>query len=178
MTERTLEVMALDLLDYPWEQLTGRLEGLTDDEYGWQPDPDGWTVVAEGQERWRAQIERPSPEPAPVTSIAWRMWHIGEDCFEYYSGRAFGSTGLDLVEGDWVGSCDEAIDALAKCFDNFRAGIAGLGDRLLDKLGPEWGPFEHHSFFDLAVHAQRELVHHGAEIAVLRDMYRVRNLPE
>lgn len=42
---------------------------------------------------------------------------------------------------------------------------------LLHTLGPAWGPFANHSRLDLALHALREVIHHGAEIALLRDLY-------
>jgi hypothetical protein len=40
------------------------------------------------------------------------------------------------------------------------------------ELGPDWGPYEHDSWAGLELHAQDELSHHGAEIALLRDLYR------
>ena len=38
-------------------------------------------------------------------------------------------------------------------------------------LGPSWGDAAERTRLDLALHAERELVHHGAEIALLRDLY-------
>jgi hypothetical protein len=44
-----------DQLDFHWtHQLRPRLDGLTDDEYFWQPAPD----------------------PAPFTTIVWRLAHV------------------------------------------------------------------------------------------------------
>ena len=54
----------------------------------------------------------------------------------------------------------------------FRAGVAGWGDDLFQQLGPAWGPFAEHTRLDLVLHAQREVIHHGAEIALLCDLYR------
>ena len=34
-----------------------------------------------------------------------------------------------------------------------------------------WGPFADHTNLALAIHAEREVIHHGAEIALLRDLY-------
>ncbi len=62
-----------DQLDWHWQQqLRPRLEGLTDDEYFWEPVPGCWTLHRDGA----IDFEFPAPEPAPVTTIAWRMAHV------------------------------------------------------------------------------------------------------
>jgi hypothetical protein len=54
----------------------------------------------------------------------------------------------------------------------FREGVEGWdGERLLAPLGDVWGAFARHSHLHLVLHAGREVVHHGAEIAMLRDLY-------
>ena len=64
---------------------------------------------------------------------------------------------------------------LAAAWSVFRSGVAAWGDdRLLTLLGPAWGPYSNHTKLDLAIHAQREVIHHGAEIALLRDLYAAR----
>jgi hypothetical protein len=56
-----------------WEsQLRPRLVGLTDAEYFWEPVPGTWSVRAAG-DRFVADFAVPPPEPAPVTTIAWRL---------------------------------------------------------------------------------------------------------
>jgi hypothetical protein len=45
-------------------------------------------------------------------------------------------------------------------------------DGIRTTLGPAWGPFAESTHADLVVHAHDELAHHGAEIALLRDLYR------
>jgi len=42
---------------------------------------------------------------------------------------------------------------------------------LMAPLGPAWGPYADQTHLALALHAERELVHHGAEVALLRDLY-------
>jgi hypothetical protein len=37
----------LDLSACAWHRLRGRLDGLTDDEYFWEPGPDVWTIRRE-----------------------------------------------------------------------------------------------------------------------------------
>ena len=114
----------------------------------------------------------PDPVPAPVTTIAWRCWHIAVDCLDSYSSRLFGATGTGLTGLDWVGTATEAQAMLAAAWSVFRAGVVGWGDDgLWSLLGPAWGPYAEHTNLALAIHAQREVIHHGAEIALLRDLY-------
>ena len=48
-TDNSLIPQLADQLDYHWtNQLRPRLDGLTDDEYFWQPVPDCWTVHPDG----------------------------------------------------------------------------------------------------------------------------------
>ena len=53
------------------------------------------------------------------------------------------------------------------------AGVRGLGtSRLADPVGPAEGPWHDYPFAGLILHINREVIHHGAEIAPLRDLYR------
>ena len=66
------------------------------------------------------------------------------------------STMLDNVYAAWV------------------KGVAGLDDRALGTpVGAAEGPFAAYPFVDLVLHIHREAIHHLAEIALLRDLYRV-----
>ena len=57
----------------------------------------------------------------------------------------------------------------------FRAAVASWGDGgLLGLLGPAWGPYSDHTNLALALHAQHEVIHHGSEVALLRDLYAAR----
>lgn len=47
-------------------------------------------------------------------------------------------------------------------------------DALLRPLGPRGGPFAEHSLAALVAHLNREAMAHGAEICLLRDLYRAR----
>ena len=148
-----------------------QVQGLTDHEYYWEPVPDCWTVRAvEG--RFVADFV-PRAEPPPFTTIAWRLWHIAVDCFDSYSRRAFGTSGSGLPEETFVDTATEAIDILDKSLTNFLDGMRSCDD-LWQPIGPEFGPFAEASYVDLMLHTYRELVHHGAEVAMLRDLYRLR----
>src|SRR3712207_6545560 len=73
-------------LEWHWEHhLRPGLEGLTDEEYLWEPVEGCWSIRPRGQERaaigagagdWVVEFEFPEPDPTPVTTIAWRMAHL------------------------------------------------------------------------------------------------------
>jgi hypothetical protein len=72
----------LDQIEAHWEQrLRPRLDGLSDEEYFWQPVPGCWTISRRGESP--APISYGSGEftwdygpathgPQPMTTIAWR----------------------------------------------------------------------------------------------------------
>lgn len=158
-------------LDVWWTQYRERLDDLTDAEHLWSP-VEGWTV-RESDGVWRVDPVDREADPAPFTSIAWRMWHIAVDCLDSYSLRAFGLGGTGLPEDEWVGTATEAIAMSEAAWTNFRDGIGGLDQAGLEQpLGPLFGGFADRSHAALALHAQAELTHHGAEVGVLRDLYR------
>jgi hypothetical protein len=50
MTELDWNAEVVDQLESHWRhRLRPRLDGLTDDEYFWQPVPDCWTISRRGQ---------------------------------------------------------------------------------------------------------------------------------
>ncbi len=54
----------------------------------------------------------------------------------------------------------------------WRSGVAGLSvDELARPAGSSEGPFADRSLAALVLHVNREVLHHGAEIALLRDLY-------
>lgn len=149
-----------------------RINGLTDVEYRWQPVPDCMTVRRGEDGAFRADPRPPrSNAPAAVTTIAWRMWHIGSDCLRGY--LPFIEDDVDLGDRHaWPGTAEEGIKALADDWARFISRIESLGDqRLLEPMGPRGGAFAHESHLLLAMHALDEAAHHGGEIGLLRDLY-------
>lgn len=72
---------AVDLLrrqlQEAYDRLRTRVEGLTDDEFFWEPVPDCWTVRQDDRGHWAADFpDEPHPVPAPFTTIAWRLVHV------------------------------------------------------------------------------------------------------
>lgn len=165
-----LHALVFGGFDYVWERLRNRLDGLTSAEYLWEPVPDMWTV-RRASERWIADWADPAPAPAPVTTIAWRLWHIA-DCLASYVAPHLGEWPLPGGYRDWFGAVEPALTQFDVAHDAFRERVTALGeDGLRRELGPKWGPYEHESWAALVVHAMDEVAHHGAEIALLRDLY-------
>lgn len=158
-------------IDYVWERLRSRVGGLTREEYLWEPAADVWNVRPDG-DRWVVERIVPDPEPAPITTIAWRLWHIASDCLASYS-ESLGGWPLEVTGREWYGEVEPALDAMDTAFAAFRSRVIGLGeDGIRQPLGPDWGPYADDSWAALVVHALDELAHHGAEVALLRDLYR------
>ncbi len=162
----------LSTLDYIWDRLMHRMAGLTQREYLWEPVPGCWSVRP-GPDGPRAEDVHPAPEPPPVTTIAWRCWHIGLTCLAEYTANGLGNWPLEVRGHAWYLEVDDALAAMRTAYQAFRAGLDRLGQHGMARaLGPGWGPYQHDSWAALVLHAQDELSHHGAEIALLRDLYR------
>jgi hypothetical protein len=171
----------IGLSDWAWQRTRGRLEGLTDEEYFWEPAPDCWTVRRRRSGAWNADYVEPTPAPAPLTTIAWRMWHL-TDCYGGERNARF----LRVEPAPAVtdkenrsGSAAAAIGLLSDAHDRWRLHLTSLRDDVLpEKLGPVAGPYADDTLLAFALHMLDEFIHHGAEIAVLRDVYRATHAPE
>lgn len=153
-------------------RLLARLDGLTDAEYLWEPVASCLTVRPGADGVFRAD-PRPLDDvrPAPFTTLAWRLWHIGADCLRGY-GRFFGVGAEDADRQVWPGTAAEGVRALAEDWAGFRSRVEALGDaRLLQPMGAVAGPYGDETFLQLVLHALDECAHHGAEIGLLRDLY-------
>ena len=70
------------------------------------------------------------------------------------------------------GTAVEALAQLDTAYDAGSAGVAALGeDGLARPCGEAEGPFAAYPLAALVLHLNRELIHHGAEICLLRDLY-------
>src|ERR1700728_2868240 len=109
-------------LDGHWEhQLRPRLDGLTDSEYFWQPVPGSWTVSRRGESAapmsvgaggFTLDYAMPAPDPAPVTTIAWRLAHIIVGLFGYRNAAHFGGPPADWPAWDYASTAAGALRQL------------------------------------------------------------------
>jgi DinB superfamily len=170
-------------LDWHWRaQLRPRLDGLTDEEYFWEPVPGMWSVrptgasaapISLGGGAFRQDFARPAPELAPVTTIAWRLCHLTVGVFGMRVASHFGGEPMHYETYEYPGDAASALARLDQVYAGWIAGVRGLGDDGLARpCGPAEGPYAEASMAALVLHINREAIHHGAEIALLRDLFR------
>ncbi|WP_222854190.1 DinB family protein [Fodinicola acaciae] len=167
-----------DQLDWHWRnQLRERLEGLTDEEYLWQPVEGAWTVRPRtsddepGTGDFTIDWMWPPPEPAPVTTIAWRLAHILVGVFGMRNASHFGGPPTHFSTYDYPGQAGVALARLDDAYKLWIESVRALDD---DALARPCGPAEPYPDLPMAalvLHIHREAIHHGAEIALLRDLY-------
>lgn len=114
----------------------------------------------------------PPPDPEPVTTIAWRLGHVIVGVLAMRNAAHFGRTATDYVSFEYAETADQALAQLDAEYATWLAGVEALGeDGLAQPCGPAEGPFADSSMARLVLHINRELIHHLAEVALLRDLY-------
>jgi hypothetical protein len=190
--------------DFARQRLTDRMAGpegdsgngvtiaipeLTDEEYLWEPVPNCWSIrpratgpgpratALVGAGEWGRDSARPSePYPPPFTTIAWRLGHLSE----MLALRAEYTIGGHAVTRDdyrFSGKAGEGLISFAAGADAWRAALLSTDDAALGTVGYSTYPYGSDAedpFIDIVWWVNQELLHHGAEIALLRDLYRER----
>ena len=158
-----------DQLDWHWQhQLRPRLEGLTDDEYFWEPVPGCWTLHPDGS----IDFSYPPPQPEPFTTIAWRLAHVIVGVLAMRNHSHFGGPPADYVSWPYARDARTALEQLDAVYADWIAGVRSLDAAALARpCGPAEGPYAEFSMATLVLHINREVIHHGAEIACIRDLY-------
>ncbi|MGW1596490.1 DinB family protein [Streptomyces sp. NPDC002343] len=194
----------LEQFDFARERLAGRMAGpvmdsgdgtdtpvgpMTDAEYFWEPVPGCWSVRRRGDgpgpratslagagDWGRDTAAYPHPWPPPFTTIAWRLSHLSE----MLTLRADHTVGDHRLTRDDYRTGGDAATAMA-AFDTgaeaWRKALLGAADGALDTVG--YCTYPHGSdpeepFIDIVWWVNQELLHHGAEIGLLRDLYHAR----
>lgn len=182
----TLKENLLGLSDYSFERTKNRLAGLTDDEYFWEPVPSCWTLRREPDDDYRADWAVSPTGSGPFTTIAWRLWHLIH-CY----GAKRNAMWLNLepagakenapftsdVVGDDPGlapaTAADALAALEAAHDLWRTCLTAVSEETLDeRIGAIGGQYAESDRTGFVLHMLDEFVHHGAELGVLRDLYR------
>ncbi|MHB1087412.1 MAG: DinB family protein [Acidimicrobiales bacterium] len=194
-------VALLEQFDFAHERLLRRMAGptftsgdgsdidvpsMTDQEYFWEPVGSCWSVRRKcdgpgsgatellGSGDWGRDTAWPRPWPPPFTTIAWRLSHLSEMLTlraEYTSGAR------TLTRESYVisGSAAQALTSYRAGADAWRAALASADDDALGEIGRSAYPYgsdQEDRFIDVVWWVNQELLHHGAEIALLRDLYR------
>lgn len=133
--------------------------------------------MAVGSGEFTIDFELPEPEPPPVTTIAWRMAHIIVGIFGERAASHFGGPSVDYPSFGYAGTAAEGLAQLDEGYRRWREGVRGLGaEGLGQPCGEAEGPFAERPLGELILHINREAIHHGAEICLLRDLYAHRPL--
>jgi hypothetical protein len=172
----------VDQLESHWHhQLRPRLSGLTDEEYFWQPVPDCWTIsrrgtsaapLSLGSGEFTLDYAEPPHEREPVTTIAWRLGHVIVGLAEM-NGTHFGGPATDVSTFAYAGTAGEALRQLDDAYDWWIHGARALGST---GLAAPQGATQPPEFADaplarLVLYTNLEVIHHGAEICLLRDLH-------
>ncbi|MGX1567100.1 DinB family protein [Streptomyces sp. NPDC055506] len=195
----------LEQFDFARERLSCRMAGpvmdsgdgrdtqvdpMSDEEYLWEPVPGCWSVrrrvngpgpratFLAGTGEWgRDAAAYPHPWPPPFTTLAWRLSHLSEMLTlraDHTAGTHMLTRDNHPVTGDATGAVT-AFDAGAAAWRN---ALLSADEAALDTVG--YCTYPHGSdpgepFIDIVWWVNQELLHHGAEIALLRDLYRARH---
>lgn len=171
MTRLDWTDLLLDQLVWHWEQqLRPRLDGLTDAEYYWEPAPGSWNLHPRRDGTVVVDFVAPEPSPAPVTTIAWRLAHVVVGILGDRNARHFGGPEATYESWAYAATADEALRQLDVGYEHWVAGVRGLDAAALARPCGEPG-FETLPLAALVLHVHREVLHHGAEVCLLRDLW-------
>jgi hypothetical protein len=172
-------------LEFRWQvMIRPRLEGLTDDEYLWEPAPWCWSVRRDGADRFVVEGQwyggmRHEVSPPPFTTIAWRLCHLGSG-LALRANHHFGDRSL-TNENFWQREGVPSTAAAALVFvDRWYAawheGIVSRPEDFIDQKsnGPAGTLDGRFPFADVIQHVNAEVIGHGSELALLRDLYSAR----
>lgn len=171
----------LDQLGFHWDGiLRPRLDGLSDAQMLWEPLPGMWSVrrrvdattsMAAGAGDTVIDFELPEPSPPPLPTIGWRLGHL-VDVFGERAANHFGADAVTYHSVDWPLTAARMLALLDRSHDAWVDGVRALGaEGLARPCGPAEGPYADEPFAALVLHINREALHHGAEIALLLDLY-------
>ncbi|MEU6714421.1 DinB family protein [Nonomuraea sp. NPDC046802] len=182
MTDQTWNLLLRDQLTWHWtHQLRDRLDGLTDEEYFWEPAPDCWSVRPRGTGTVPAQFGSgpmtidyavPVTGPQPFTTIAWRLGHVIVGVLAMRNASHFGRAPADYDSFEYAATATEALAQLDAEYATWLAGVESLGETGLARpCGEAEGAYAEYPLAALVLHIHRELIHHLAEACLLRDLY-------
>lgn len=159
---------------------------MTDEEYLWEPVPNAWSIRrrTDGPARsalelvgagdWGRDRHPDNPQPPPFPTIAWRLAHINE-MLALRADHMIGSHSLTRASYQFHGDAASAITAFAEAADAWREVLTSADEAALDAVGQSTYPYgsdPEDPLIETVWWMNQELLHHGAEIALLRDLYR------
>lgn len=116
-------------------------------------------------------FEYPEPDPSPFTTIAWRLGHVVVGVLAVRSHDHHGGPEADYMSWEYAPTATEALAQFDREYERWMAGVrAWDAEDLQVAVGPAEGPYAEASRATLVAHINRELIHHLAEITLLRDL--------
>jgi hypothetical protein len=162
----------IDLSNFAFDRLRTRMQGLTDEEYLWEPVPGCRTVRPVGDGTFRSDGPASEGSERVFTTLAWRLAHIVFLLAEERNGPWLG---VRQRCPEWPGDPGTASDALERldaAYACWRGVLeASSDDALANVIGPVSRFFSESTRRAFVLHVLDELIHHGAEAALLRDLY-------
>lgn len=131
--------LLITTMDQAYGRLQARVDGLTDDEFFWQPVPKSWTIYEDKPGHWTYHYAIPDPDPAPMTTVGWQLVHLGT-CKVMYHEWAYGAARLTFPELDIPHTPASAIALLDEGHRLLRHDLQSTSESELD--GPRktnWG---------------------------------------
>jgi hypothetical protein len=162
------------LWDSSAERLTKRMQGLDNDEFFWEPATPAWSVRPDpaAPSGWQIDYPFPPPVPAPVTTIAWRLVHLANGNWIRWE-HAFGPGERMFPDLPVPGSATDAVRYWNGSRRPIEQWLRTAAPQDLDDVRPNpvGDPLPAGRTLSILLEEQ---IHHGAEIALLRDLYRTR----
>ena len=178
----------LGLSDYTFQRTRTRLEGLGDEEYFWEPVPACWTIRRQPDGTYLADWAVPLSGTGPFTTIARRLWHlincygaernatwlnvrVGEATAEIPAAGV--TSDAAFADGMAAPTAAAALAALDSAHESWRRCLTAVSEEGLgETLGPIAGQYAESDRTGFVLHMLDEVIHHGAEVALLRDLWR------
>jgi hypothetical protein len=110
----------------------------------------------------------PPHEREPVTTIAWRLVHLIVG-FASTNGKLFGRAAASDSTFCYAGTAGGALRQLDDEYEHWVDGVRSLGIAGLAQPQGDPPAFAHAPLAKKMLYANVEVIHHGAEICLLRD---------
>ena len=147
--------------------LQARIADLGDEEMSWAPVED---CLRMGEPA--PQVSHFDGTPSPVATIGWRLEHIAAGLTEERIVQWL-SAPVDVPAVPAHETAEQLRAWVASAADWFCGLVTSLGDEhLAQPLGPVAGMWGGGPRAGFVMHMTNEAIHHGAEVAVLRDLWR------
>ena len=169
-------------LDTTMEIFHERLAGLTDEEYLWEPVPGAWSLRPRGQQStdrgygkgdYVFEYTAPPPEPSPLRTIGWLLWHISAGSL-LRSDYTIGGHDMTWNDVECPGTAEGGLALLRHGVGRYRAIYDEVPADEFAQVGRSsfpWGLDPGLPLRDILWWQNREVIHHAAEVSMLRDFY-------